>query len=451
MRKSLTLTAIVVLVLVVGACSNSAGRAQQQYVSAEALQPLWEVWEILHDGHVDQEDLDSRKLAEGAVRGLLNRISGLEDKVNPRSPSRPLNKPRGAPSELQPLWDTWVWLFETQEGDNSLENPSLLTRAAISGLLEALDDPHTGYISPERYAVEGKAFRGEYEGIGAEIYKRGSRFILNPMPESPAEMAGIRAGDSLLAVDGKSVAEWGIYDAVSQVRGPKGTPVKLEVQHLGMETTTVLEVIRGVIDVQSVFWNTMNDEIAYVRMRVFNRNTDESLETALQEIEEQDVRGLVLDLRNNPGGLLSTTVVATSYFLDEGLVTYEINAEGNRSNHKVEGGELVPNLPMVVLVNQFSASGSEVMAGALQDHARAIVVGMRTFGKGSVSNSKALSDGGGLYYSVARWYTPKGRLIEGKGLEPDVLVPGNASSRGDPQLEKALELLTATDQRIRGG
>ena len=439
--QALAVATLVLLTLVVSTCSSGADKAQQQRVSANALQPLWEVWDILQDGFVDRAALDSQRLSQGAVSGLLRRFRDLEDRESPRAPVEPLGRPKGAPSELDPLWDTWVWLFDTQGESDDLEDPPLLARAAITGMLDALGDPHTGYIPPERYELEARSFAGEYEGIGAEIYKRGSRFILNPMPDSPAELAGIRAGDSLVTVDGDSVAEWSIYDAVSRVRGPKETPVALEVQHLGMETTVVLEVIRGVIDVKSVFWNMMNDDIAYVRLRAFNHNTDEALQTVLQELQEQGAQGLVLDLRNNPGGLLSVTVTTTGYFLKEGLVTYEINAGGKRSDHLVSDGGLAPDLPMVVLVNQFSASGSEVMAGALQDHGRATVVGLLTFGKGSVNLFQALSDGGGLYYSIARWYTPEGRLIEGEGLEPDVVVAGGPGSRGDPPLDKALEIL----------
>ena len=439
--KAFAAATLVLLALVVSTCSLGADKAQQQRVSADALQPLWEVWDILQDGFVDQATLDSQQMSQGAVSGLLRRFSDLKDRESPRTPVEPLDRPKGAPSELEPLWDTWVWLFDTQGGSDILQDPALLVRAAITGMLEALGDPHTGYVPPERYELEARSFAGEYEGIGAEIYKRGSRFILSPMPDSPAELAGVRAGDSLVTVDGESVAEWSIYDAVSRVRGPKETPVALEVQHLGMEATVVLEVIRGVIDVESVFWNMMNDDTAYVRLRAFNHNTDEALRTVLEELQEQGAKGLVLDLRNNPGGLLSTTVTTTGYFLEEGLVTYEINAKGKRSEHLVTNGGLVPDLPMVVLVNQFSASGSEVMAGALQDHGRATIVGLRTFGKGSVSVFQGLSDGGGLYYSIARWYTPEGRLIEGEGLEPDVVVTGEAGSRGDPQLEKALALL----------
>ena len=253
-------------------------------------------------------------------------------------------------------------------------------------------------------------------------------------------------GDILLAVDGESLDGWTVFETVVRIRGPKNSIVRLKVQHLEAEGTAVLEIKRGVIKMESVFWHMVDDDIAYVRLGAFYANTDESLEQALKEIVAKDTKGLVLDLRNNPGGFLSTTVTVTGYFLQGGLVTYEVNGQGRRKDHYVKKDGILTQLPMVVLVNQFSASGSEVLAGALQDHGRATVVGTRTFGKGTVNLTKGLSDGGGLYYSIARWYTPKDRLIEGDGLEPDITVSPTVAGSGDLQLQKALELLA---QQIR--
>ena len=428
------------------ACSLRIESAAREQVDAQALQPLWEVWGILHDDFVDRASLDPEKLRMGATRGLLAPLAAPGTPPGSRLPANPIKPPRGAPEELQPVWDAWVWLYETHPEAATRPDPATLAQAAIRGLLEAVGDPHTAYITPERYRLEAQAFEGNYEGIGAEVYKRGARFILTPMPGSPAKEAGMLPGDILLAVDGESLDGWTVFETVVRIRGPKNSIVRLKVQHLEAEGTAVLEIKRGVIKMESVFWHMVDDDIAYVRLGAFYANTDESLEQALKEIVAKDTKGLVLDLRNNPGGFLSTTVTVTGYFLQGGLVTYEINGQGRRKDHYVKKDGILTQLPMVVLVNQFSASGSEVLAGALQDHGRATVVGTRTFGKGTVNLTKGLSDGGGLYYSIARWYTPKDRLIEGDGLEPDITVSPTVAGSGDLQLQKALELLA---QQIR--
>lgn len=431
------------LLLIAGACGSASEAGSRPQVSPQPLKPLWEVWHILQDEYVDRSALDPQVMSRGAVGGLLHDFRDLEDRSSPRTPVTPKELPKGAPVELRPVWDTWVWLHERRQENGRALDGGPLAGAAISGMLEAVGDPHTVYIPPEQYGVEANAFEGNYQGIGAEIHKRGDRFFLTPMPDSPAAAAGLRAGDLLLAVDGRTVGQWSVYEVVNRIRGPKGSTVRLEVQHLGSSESLVLEIKRGVIAIKSVFWNMTNDQIAYLRLGAFYGNTDEAVKGTLQEILTAGARGLVLDLRNNPGGFLSSTVTVTSYFLSDGLVTYEVNAKGQRKDHRVRAGGPADKIPLVVLVNQFSASGSEVLVGALQDHRRATVVGMRTFGKGSVNLSKRLSDGGGLYYTIARWYTPKGRLIEGLGLEPDAVVIQGVTSQGDLQLEKALELLRA--------
>jgi carboxyl-terminal processing protease len=428
------------------ACSLRIESGAREQVDAEALKPLWEVWGILDDDFVDRESLDPEKLRMGATRGLLALLAGPDDPSGSRLPANPIKPPRGTPKDLQPLWDAWVWLYETHPESATRPEPATLAQAAIRGLLKEVGDPHTAYISPDRYRIEAQAFEGNYQGIGAEVYKRGERFILNPMPGGPAKEAGMLAGDILLAVDGESPDGWTVFEAVTRIRGPKNSIVRLRVQHLEAEGPALLEIRRGIIKMESVFWRMLEDKIAYVRLSAFYGNTDESLEAVLKEIMAKEPEGLILDLRNNPGGFLSVTVTVTGFFLEEGLITYEINGKGRRKDHYAKNNGLVTQLPMAVLVNQFSASGSEVLAGALQDHERATVVGVGTFGKGSVNLTKGLSDGGGLYYSIARWYTPNDRLIEGDGLEPDVTVAASAGSSGDLQLAKALEVLA---QQIR--
>jgi carboxyl-terminal processing protease len=223
----------------------------------------------------------------------------------------------------------------------------------------------------------------------------------------------------------------------------------LLVRHLGELAPVEITIVRGVITLQSVYSNIRDDGIGYIALQSFTNNTNESLTEILKEMKQQGVSGIILDVRNNPGGLVSTTVDVASQFLEEGLVMFEVDGVGKRTDRPVRGDALLPDIPLVVLVNSLSGSGSEVLAGALQDHGRALLVGTTTYGKGSVNLLRRLSDGGGLYFTLARWHTPNGRLIEGDGLEPDVQVAGIPGPDGDPQAEKALELLQ--EQIARAG
>ena len=443
-RGSALITALLLLLLIVSACTSNAGPKAPDYVPDQALAPLWEVWDILQEEFVDQSALDPDRLNQSAVQGLLTAAGDLKLQGNPPAPTMTYKLPKGAPQELRPIWDTWVGYFESSEVNGESPDTAKLAQATIDGLIEGLGDPHTAYITPERQRSFSQEFEGTYEGIGSEVYQRGPRFLLNPMPGSPAEAAGIRAGDVLLAVNGERVEGLTTLELVNKIRGPKGSTVVLEIQHLGDDASLEVEVRRGQIVVSSISWNMTNDGIAYLRLRAFYANSDEAFDPVLREVQEQGARGLVLDLRNNPGGYVTTTTAIASQFLQDGLVAYEKNGDGHREDYKVRNGGLALDIPLVVLVNQFSASSAEILAGALQDSQRAQVIGMRTFGKGTVNRLKDLSDGGGLFYSYARWYTPKGHLIEGEGLEPDFTVPQALDipgAAGDPQLEKALEVL----------
>jgi carboxyl-terminal processing protease len=349
--------------------------------------------------------------------------------------------PKDAPTEVKAIWEVWNTLVNEHVDKDKLDHQKL-KEAAIQGMLDLVNDPHTSYLNPETYHLEAGGFSGGFEGIGAEVTFRNNRpIIVAPLPNSPAKAAGLRPGDIILTIDGVSTEGKSLADAILRIRGPKGTSVTLQVRHLGATDPVEVTITRGVISLQSVSSNVLEENIGYVRIEAFNSNTNESLTEILKEMKAQGVVGIVLDLRDNPGGLVSSTVDVASQFLREGLVLYEITGRGTRTNLEVKGNPLIPDTPLVVLVNRFSASGSEVLAGALQDQGRALLVGTRTFGKGSVNLLRGLSDGGGIYYSYARWYTPKGRLIDGDGLQPDVEVPGNPGPRGDPQLDKAVELI----------
>ncbi len=300
----------------------------------------------------------------------------------------------------------------------------LLAQAAIEGMVEALDDPYTSYLDFEAYQLSLGDLEGKFEGIGAEVAIRdGQLTVIAPMASSPAAEAGIRAGDVVLEIDDKPTLGMSLTEAVLNVRGPKGTSVRLLILHQDETEPVEIEVTRGEIEIASVHFEMMGD-IAYIRISQFGVKTNEELEPVLVTMAEEAATGIVLDLRHNPGGLLDTVVNVTSRFLEEGVVVIIRDNEGKQEVIKVSPQKVTTELLMVVLVDVASASGSEVVAGALQDHARAIIAGSTTFGKGSVNILNELGDGSGLYITTARWLTPDGNLIEGEGITPDYELTG---------------------------
>jgi carboxyl-terminal processing protease len=349
--------------------------------------------------------------------------------------------PQDAPREMKAIWEVWNILVNEHVSRADL-NLDELKEAAIDGMLELVEDPYTSYLDPDVFQLQSGNFRGNFEGIGAEVTMRdGFPVIVGPLPNTPAENAGVKAGDVILAIDGIPVRGKPLLESILLIRGPSGTPVTLTLLSLGQTKSVDITIVRGEIPIESVYSTILDETIGYVRLKVFNEDTERTLVEQLDGLEQQGIVGLILDLRNNPGGLVSSTVEVASDFLTEGLVLYEVNGAGTRTDLKVTGAPKYPNLPLVLLVNEFSASGSEVLAGALQDHGRAEIIGSRTFGKGAVNLLRRLSDGGGLNFTFAKWYTPNGRMIEGGGLEPDFLIPSNTKLAYDPQLNKAMDII----------
>ncbi len=313
----------------------------------------------------------------------------------------------------------------------------LLAEGAIKGMVEALDDPYTSYLDAEAYQFELGDLAGKFEGIGAEVAIRdGQLTVVAPMTGSPAAKAGIRAGDVILEADGKPTSEMSLIEAVLNIRGPEGTSVRLLILHQDETEPVAIEVTRGEIEIASVHFEMLGD-IAYIRISQFGEKTNEELEPMLVTVAEETATGIILDLRHNPGGLLDTVVNVTSRFLEEGVVLIIRDNEGNEEVIEVSPQEVTTELPVVVLVDVASASGSEVVAGALQDHARAIIAGSTTFGKGSVNILNELGDGAGLYITTARWLTPDGHLIEGEGITPDYELEFN----GEDPIQWAIDYL----------
>lgn len=297
-----------------------------------------------------------------------------------------------------------------------------LSRGAIKGMVQGMDDPYSAYLDPEQYKLTVGDFEGQFDGIGAFVgLQNGAITIIAPIPDTPAAKAGIKAGDIVLAINGESTADMTVQDAVLLIRGPRGTTVSVTVLHEGGTEPETLEITRAEIRVPSVRFE-MKGDYAWLNITNFSERTDAELQPALKTITDNKAKGIILDLRQNPGGILNTVVEDASHFLREGVVVHVVDRDGNKETHPVNRFATKIDLPMVVLVDRFSASGSEVLAGALQDYKRAIIAGEKTFGKGSVNTLIRLSDGSGIYITIARWQTPNGNLIEGEGIQPDIAV-----------------------------
>lgn len=326
--------------------------------------------------------------------------------------------PLGSSEGLEVVKQAWDIIFDDYVDRDQLD-AGTLSEGAIKGMLEALDDPYSSYLDAETHQLSLGGLEGEIEGIGAQVAIRDEQLtIIAPIVDSPAAKAGIRAGDIVLEIDGKPTAEMSLAEAVLNIRGPKGTSVRLLIQHQDEIEPEEIEIVRAKIELPSVH-SEMREDIAYINITHFSGRTNEELLAALERMTEEETRGIVLDLRSNPGGVLEVVVDVTSHFLTEGVVVSVVDNRGEHTALEVRPKELTTDLPMVVLVDSFSASGSEVLAGALQDYGRATIAGSQTFGKGSVNLLRQLKDGSGLYITTARWLTPSGRLIEGEGIKPD--------------------------------
>ena len=357
--------------------------------------------------------------------------------------------PPEVPEELKVIWEAWEYLVRDYVDKTKLD-PEAFAEAAILGMLSAVGDPEMSYISPD--VMSGRfqdMYRGDFEGIGAHVSmnRAGKLVIVSPIDGSPAEAAGIRPGDIVLAVDGESIEDVGLMEAVSMIRGPKGSVVMLLVKHLGALDPVEIEVTRGVIVLASVLLRSQpGDRYAHIRVTDFYPNTVGKLREVLRKAVDDGAQGLILDVRNNPGGTLNSVVDVASQFLEDGLVLYQLGGDGRRTDYEVRQGGIAPDIPMVVLVNKGSASSSEVLVGALQDHDRAMIIGATTYGKGSVNHLRTLSNGAGLYITIGHWYTPDGRLIQKDGLQPDIEVDFRDARTADvEQLKRArqeLDLLT---------
>jgi len=361
-----------------------------------------------------------------------------------------IEKDTRTPQELEelfkPFWQSWdlVKQFYVEQPVDE----ELLMRGAIRGMMESLGDEHTAYLDPETYESTRAILDGkEYEGIGAWVDIRGEYLtIISPIPGSPAEKAGLRPGDQVLAIDGEDMMGIDGELVRQRILGPKGSKVLMTIYREGESEPFDVEIERASIVVPSVIGEMRDDNIAYVRLTTFGSDTTEDLEKTLKDFMEKKPSGLILDLRNNGGGYLNTAIEVASQYIGDGVVMYEEYGDGKRQTYNAKQGGLATEIPLVVLINQGSASASEIVAGAIQDRDRGYLVGYNSFGKGSVQNSVALDNNeGALRITTAKWLTPNNRQINKIGLRPDFVVEiteEDFSADRDPQLEKAIEVLT---------
>ncbi len=298
-----------------------------------------------------------------------------------------------------------------------------LVYGAIKGMLNSLD-PHSSFMPPEIFTEMQIDTKGEFGGLGIQIgIKNRMLTIIAPIEDTPADKAGVEAGDKIIKIDDESTKDISLHDAVSKLRGPKGTAVTISILREGLEETKDITIVRDIIKLKSVKSRVIDEQIGYVKLTQFQEKTAADLKKALNDLSGKDITSLIIDLRNNPGGLLKGAVDVSSQFLPPGkLVVYIKGRSGDKTEFNTTNGNDYVDIPMIVLVNGGSASASEIVAGALQDWEKAVILGTQTFGKGSVQTVMPLTDGSAVRLTTARYYTPKGRSIQTTGITPDIMV-----------------------------
>lgn len=379
---------------------------------------------------------------------------GLAMGINLEMPEDPqvANYQRISPEEMQvlfePYWEAWDILHEYYV-EQPLDDTELM-RGSIRGLVDSLGDPHSSYMDPIEFEQANATLEG-YEGIGAWVDTDTEYLtILAPIPGSPAEEVGLLPGDEVVAIDGEDMTGIDGNLVIQRILGPAGTTVHLTIRREGESELLEFEIERARIVIPTVEGEILEEGIAYIQLLSFAETTSEDLRAMLDDLISDDTRGLILDLRNNAGGYLSSAINVTSEFIDEGIVVIERYGDGTEEIHRAREGGLATEIPLVVLINAGTASASEIVAGAIQDYERGLLVGETTFGKGSVQQWIALSsDQGAIRVTIAQWYTPDNRLIHEQGLTPDVeitLTLEEWEAGNDTQLEAAIELILEDEE-----
>jgi len=344
------------------------------------------------------------------------------------------------------FWETWQTIKEKYVDKAKLDTQEMIY-GAISGMVKSLNDPYTIFLKPEDTKRFIEDVKGSFEGVGMEVdVRNGQLQVVAPLEGTPAQKAGIKPGDIIMKVNGTTTAEMSVDEAVNLIRGPKGTEVTLTIYREEWGEARDIKIVRSVIDVPSNKLEIRDDGIAYLRIYHFSENAAYDFREAAIKILESNSQKIILDLRDNPGGYLEVAQDIAGWFLERGqVVTVEDFGEGKEQNkYLAEGNAKLVSYPVVVLINKGSASGSEILAGALRDDRGVKLIGETSFGKGSVQELEKLRGGSSLKITIAKWLTPNGDLITGKGLEPDVkveLTTEDAVANRDPQLDKAIEIL----------
>ena len=429
------------LVLACGSNGDTAG-------PKDDIALAWEAWERIDGAYANRESLETEAvtggalrrmaaLADGTVYPFLTEVGRVRGQVPPE-----------VPVELADVW-RGLLVHQRQWPDVELKD---LVAAAIRGMVDGLGDPSAGFLDAEAYPgvkndIEER-LEGEYRGIGARVVAQDGQILLFPFPDTPAEKAGIEAGDVLVAVEGEPVAGKGLEEVVELVAGPEDSKVTLLVERTGEADPLELVVFRGIINLPSVSRQLAPGGIGHIYVSIFRDNTGEQVLEALEALNRFDMLALILDLRSNSGGSEQAAADVAGQFLPEGsLFIYTVDRQGNRQDltasedlERVELGDI----PIVVLVNESTVGEAEAVAAVLQEAERAVVMGTETFGKGGTYNFVELSDGSAIYIPTRRWYTPLGKTLGGVGLEPDLPVesrPDNSGVSGESQFNQAYDYL----------
>ncbi len=367
--------------------------------------------------------------------------------------------------DLAPFWTVLEKVQQSYYDKKAIDSEKLLN-GAISGMVQSVGDPYTVYLPPVQNAGFKEGLAGQFEGIGAELgFKDKQIIVVSPLDGMPAEKAGIRSGDAILKVDNASTVNWTLAQAVEKIRGKKGTTVDLLVLHRDEEKPKTIKVTRNTITVKSVSgWlksvkdipnitikNNGSDKIMYLRLSQFGDNSNQEWlamvnKLLLEAKNKGQAKGVVFDLRNNPGGYLTDATYIASEFIKDGNVVIQDKGNGEKTPFAVNRVGLLLDIPVIVLINKGSASASEIVAGALRDHKRAILLGETSFGKGTIQQSEDLGSGSGLHVTIAKWLTPNGTWVgdgkDGVGLKPDIIVElDEKNPTHDTQLERAIQEL----------
>ncbi len=358
-----------------------------------------------------------------------------------------INKGIGQPNDVDfsLFWNVWE-LLQTRFVDKSKLNTQSLVYGAIDGMVKSAGDPYTVFFQPKESEAFAQQINGAFGGIGIEVGMRNNILtIIAPIKDTPAARAGLLAGDKILKIGAKSTEGMKIDEAVGLIRGPSGTKVTLTYTRDGLDKAKEVTMTRDTIKIPAVDWKMLDENTAYVEMYVFNKNVDDEFKKTAEEIVKSKATRIILDLRNNPGGLLDSAVNIAGYFLDSNsLVTIEKSGDGRQNEFRTQPNGLLKNYPLIVLINKGSASASEILSGALKDDRGVLLVGETSFGKGSVQEVDELPNKASIKITIAKWFTPKDVSINENGIKPDVavtLTEQDVNANKDPQLDRARELI----------